>query len=266
MTQPRPLFTFDQELLDVEELLLQFRPADSQLQDLYDSTEVEVDIDPVDKEGRDHRINPVPEPELTESTLLKRSDAHPNVIALILFEHYNQDWLTWDVEALDAEVTSAFGEPHPVNVGKIAAVQAAYTKTAAWDEWHYFVFTCQAFNNEMVDPVTFRPPTVAEAAICCTCLKLVDDKVPWSEEVKLFLGQVLRYEHFLYPPDELSFASVGQIPSFDKKKVEHMRKHVQQADETVEGYFARRLHNYDVDLMLMRKRLASQLQVLKRRK
>lgn len=266
--QEKSPFHFDQELSDVEEMLLRMRPTDDQLQELYESTEVEVDVDPSESESREHRVRVSQEPPLTRGNLFARADAHPNVLALVLFEQYEDAWLTWDPEALDDEITSMYGQPHPVNVGKVAAVQAAYTKSAAWDEWHYFLFTCQALNDEIVDPSYFRPPTVAEAGFCCSVLHLIDDKMKWSEEVQVFLAQVLRHEHFLYAPEEfhfLTYPTSGEMPAYDRVKVERFRKDIRTADESLEGYFAQRLHDYDVYLAAMRKRLRDQLHVVRRK-
>lgn len=259
--------TFDRELSDVEELLADLLPKDEDLQELDEATEVEVEgLDPSEGEGSEHKIHPIEEPKLTRESLWGRSDAHPLILNLLMLEYFEHDWLAWDPELVEDTVSSLWATPHPVNLGKILAVQAAFTKYAAWDEWHYFVYTCQAFNDELVDPEAFRPPTVAEAGICVTILTTLDDKPFWSDEVKTFLQQVLTFEQFLYPPKPLDFVPPPKnTPTYDQEKIEKIRKNPLLADETLEGFFGVRLHDYDEAQMMMRQRLRQQLPLVRRR-
>jgi len=261
-----PLPSFEQELKDVEEFLALHAPSDSELQSMDESTVVEVEIDPANVEERQHLVNPVHEPKLTRETLIQRSDAHPLVLSLMLFDRFEESWLTWDTEALIDEVSSLYGTPHPVNLGKLSAAQAAYTKTAAWEEWHYFLLTLQAFNDEMVDPDHYRPPTVEEVGVAVDMLRLIDDKSTYSLEVQTFNVSVLRWHQWLYPPDNLEKAVPPgtDLHPCDSRRVELMRKHPDMIDESLEGFFASRLHEYDLHMQMMRKRLQQQLAVVRR--
>lgn len=257
--------TFDEELLDVEHLLQRFAPQDKDLQELEDSTEEVVSQDPAGVETRGHLIHPLPEPPLTRETLVKRSDAHPNILALLLFDRYDRKWLVWDPEALLDEVASVWGDPHPINQGKILAMQAAYTKSGAWDEWHYFMFTCQACNDQIVSTEDYRPPTVLEAGITMQILNVVDDKQAYSEEVLSFLSAVLAHDQWLEKPEEMALVPLPPgRPAFDEAKAEKIRKHPDLFDESMEGHFGLRMHEYDVGMAAMRKRLRDQMAVVRK--
>lgn len=262
----QPLPSFEQELEDVEVFLAKHAPSDSQLQSLDEATEVEVQIDPADGEGRHHQIHPLPEPRLTRETLVQRADAHPMVLGLMLFDRFEGSWLEWDPEVLVDEVTSLFGEPHPVNLGKWAAIQMVYRKSAPWDEWHYFLLFLQPVNDFMIDPDTYRPPTVEEVGVAVGILRLVDDKQEYSDEVKVFIEQVLRWNQWAFPPENLK----GVVPPsedlfpVDTARFDSMRKHPQLIDDSVEGFFAARVVEYDLHMAQMRKRLQQQLAVVRR--
>lgn len=258
--------TFDQELEDVERLLLQGLPKDTDLNDLYESTEVEVQgNDPSELEARGHKVHAKAEPSLTRNNLFARPDAHPLILNLLMLEHFEHSWLDWDPELVDDTVHTLFGEPHPVNLGKLLAAQAAFTKTAAWDEWHYFVFTCQAFNDELVDPHQFRPPTAAEVAVTVTMLRTLDDKPKFSEEVTDFIRQVLIHENFLFAPAPLEFVgAIPDAPAFDRAHVDRVRQHPNEQDESMEGFLGRRLHDYDQVQHEVTLRLRAQLRVVRR--
>jgi len=262
-----PLPTFEQELEDVETLLASYAPSDSHLQELEESTEVTQEIDPSDSEGRAHVVNPIPEPPLTRESLMQRLDAHPSVLSLLLFDKYEHTWLLWDPDTLYDEVTSLYGGIHPVNLGKLAALQAAYTKSAAWDEWHYFLFTLQPLNDLLVDLKAYAPPTPLEVGITLNILRMVDDKAVFSDEVKAFMRSVLRYHQFLTCPKEFEEAGVDPPDlgfPLRMEEVEASRRHPPPEPTTMEEIYGARLHEYDLGMKEMRHRLQTQLRLVRR--
>jgi hypothetical protein len=96
-------------------------------------------------------------------------------------------------------------------------------------------------------------------------MHIIDDKNPWAEEVLLFLQAVLAFHQFLFSPEELEHVPPPvNVPPFDKSKVASIRKNPSLADDTVEGFFGLRLHDFDLEMAKMRKHLREQLRLVKR--
>jgi len=256
---------FDQELQDVEDLLARYLPDDSQLQPLDESTSVE-EADPPDAGSDGHKIH-VSSPKLTRNTIFEHPAAHPLVLSLLMLEHFESEWLSWEPEVVEDNITSLFGTVTPLNLGKVMAVQTAFTKTAPWDEWHYFVFVCQAFNELPVDPNEFRPPTAAELAVAVQTLRTLDDTQIYSDEMLAFFKAVLEFEQFFVAPDPLDKLGLQlNLPSFpfDPDKIQAMAKGKQPLEESIEGFQAARLQEVSDALKEWRGRLRSQISVVKR--
>lgn len=256
---------FDQELKDVEELLGQFLPTDGQLQPFEESTAIEQTIDPAAVPS-EHRIH-VPHVKLTRNTIFEYPSAHPLVLSLVMLEHFENSWLEWEPEVVEDNIATLFGKVTPLNLGKVMAVQTAFTKTAPWEEWHYFVFVCQAFNELLVDPHEFRPPTVAELVVAVETLRVLDDSQIYSEEVRSFFESVLEFEQFFVAPAPLEKLGLRlRQPDFpyDAQRLGEIVRGKLPVDETIEGFQAARILEVTSSLKEWRARLGAQIHVVKR--
>jgi hypothetical protein len=145
-------------------------------------------------------------------------DAHPAVLAGLLFAQFGVDWLEWDSEALWYEVEQDFSarfqmhysRPHSVTVSamnknKIQAVRNLLLSDGFWSAWEVFSPLTQALNNNTPDFFTLQQPTVAQMM---AAVDMVSDirKRPYEEEVSRFVAASALDRGVWFLPDPLSFA------------------------------------------------------------
>jgi len=142
------------------------------------------------------------EPSAPESPALffGYHDAHPAVLAGLLFAVFKSDWLEWDSDVLWYEIEQDFSElfqkhysrPHRVTVSalnknKIQAIRNLLLANGFWSSWSVFAPLVQALNNNTPDFMTLQQPTVAQMM---AAVDMVSDirKEPYQEEVVRFMA------------------------------------------------------------------------------
>jgi len=78
---------------------------------------------------------------------LSKRKAWPLALLKQLHADYGWDWLEWEPEAL----WEAIGNPLPVVRDIIGALRTLFTTESFWEEYHVFLWCCQAFNGRPVD-------------------------------------------------------------------------------------------------------------------
>lgn len=145
-------------------------------------------------------------------------DAHPSVLAGLLFSEFGADWLDWDSEALWYEIEQDFSalfqkhydKPHAVTVSalnknKIQAVRNLLMANGYWTEWNLFAPLTQALNNNIPDFYTLQQPTVAQMMSAVGMVAGIR-KEPFSEEVARFVAASALEQGVWFLPGPLSFA------------------------------------------------------------
>ncbi len=252
----------------MENLLASLAPKDEHLQEADHSTIEEMILDP--SEPNEHKIHlPSPPRPLTRNNIFGNPEAHALVLNLLMLEHFEHAWLDFEPEAVVDEITTLFGEMHPLNFDKVMACQMCFTKEAPWDEWHYFVLVNQAFNGIPVDTQEYRPPTAIELAVTVNTLNTLDTKTSWSPEVLTFIEKALEFEQFFVAPPpldqmDLQLSKPGFSVNYEEIKRLVASGKIDESGDTIEQVQAARLLDVKKALADWRNALALQLRVVKR--
>lgn len=137
-------------------------------------------------------------------------------------EHGNkhQGCLEWTPETLRAEIEIEFGvRLSDVLMAKLAHIIVVVTTDRFFQDAACFVRVCNALAGEDTDN-EFDPADSAECALGIMEAVLLwppddDDPEPFSEDVRRYIGHVLKLEGYINTPDVLKFAvgtkPVGQV-------------------------------------------------------
>lgn len=86
-------------------------------------------------------------PATVDVSYSMRQKAWPLALLKQLHADHGWDWLEWEPEAL----WEAIGNPPAVVRDIIGALRTLFTTEAFWQEYHVFLWCCQAFNGRPVD-------------------------------------------------------------------------------------------------------------------
>jgi hypothetical protein len=130
----------------------------------------------------------------------------PSVLADIVSEKYNKDWLEWSPETLRQTVQRDFvTEIHPVNWEKLQAAKLLLLTDDFWHDWQVFAPVVKAFNHLIPHFGMAEECSPGEMAWALS----EADKIRvenFSDEVTLYVrANCLNHGLILYP-DQLSFA------------------------------------------------------------
>lgn len=116
----------------------------------------------------------------------------------------------WTFETLAHEIQLEFGvTPLTANVHKVMAGVALQTSDEFFQDVRRFVELCNVLAGDDFDPTTFDPATCAEMAWAMTEVSLFRElpeeygDEPFSEEIRGYIGAMLRLEGVAKPPNVL---------------------------------------------------------------
>ena len=208
---------------------------------------------------------------VTESNLFRNLESHPLLLDLVLLQKYGPEWLGWELEALVARILGDFSTPSvaEVNLEKIQACKALHLVDDFWLRWEVFLHCCAAFNGSFADFHRMQIPEVAECMVAVDIANRIRDDMPWSGEVKTYLGVVHRYQSILCPQEPLEFVTVdttdlmGDYESIQRRWPSVRKSGNPPTGATIEDEQLRRMLGCWAFLEISRNRLTAQLQVLK---
>jgi hypothetical protein len=140
-------------------------------------------------------------------TLFTHHDSHPVVLASVLVEHLDPEWVLWEPETLREEILSVFKKSDISTLvwQKIQAVRTCIAVESPWKNYGVFAVVLQPINNNLVDFVSLQQPTLAQCAFAVTVLQEIDDHV-FSDEVERFVAAEALDDGVVCLPRVLSFA------------------------------------------------------------
>jgi hypothetical protein len=157
-----------------------------------DSTEEEETVGAPDPVGS--LAVPVPPTNVTAKTVFSHPDSHPVVLDLIMLHKYAAEWLEWEPETVQLLVGRDFGSFSDLNFSKVMAMKTLHLVDSYWEQWEIFNWCTMSLNGIFPDFEVMQAPTVAQAMVSADIANRVREDVPWSEEVRVFLGVVHRSE------------------------------------------------------------------------
>lgn len=151
---------------------------------------------------------------LTSVNLFQHPDAHPVILDLLLLRKYGPEWLLWSPDTLAIRIPQDFktSAVSDLNLDKIQAMRTLHVRDEPWQEWELFVWCCMPINGEPPDFEVMQVPTAVQAAVAVDVFNRIRDDVQWSEEMKAYMGAVLRESDVLCPIRPVDFAQLDVDP------------------------------------------------------
>jgi len=132
-----------------------------------------------------------PPVRVTSKTLFSHPETHPIVLDLALLAKYpGAEWLEWEPESLQYHVAKDLGPLSDLNFSKIMAMKALHMVDSFWEQWEVFTWVTMPLNGIFPDFQVMQVPHVAQAMVAAFVANRVREDVPWSDEVRHFLGVV----------------------------------------------------------------------------
>jgi len=151
------------------------------------------------------------------SLIFGHHDAHPVVLATLLFKEYDVEWLEWEADVLWYEIEddfsrrfSARGRPTKVTVSglnrnKIQAIRTLLLSNGFWEEWQIFCPIMQALNNNVPVFDTLQKPSVAQLMAGLDIVSTIREE-EFSEEISRFVAAACLEQGVWFLPKPLDFA------------------------------------------------------------
>lgn len=156
------------------------------------------------------------EESFSPSLIFGHHDAHPVVLATLLFKEYDIEWLEWEADVLWFEIeddfSRKFSRSRPVKVtvsglnrNKIQAVRTLLLSNGFWEEWQIFCPIIQAVNNNVPVFDTLQKPSVAQLMAGIDIISTIREE-KFSEEIGRFVSAVCLEQGVWFLPKPLDFA------------------------------------------------------------
>lgn len=183
----------------------------------FEDSGSEIEDDPglterVETTEEDNKPAKISSVQPTVINLFQHPDAHPLVLDIILLRKYGPEWMMWEPETLVWRIPQDFRttDVSDLNLEKIQAVKTLHFTDSPWQDWEAFLPCCMAVNGIFPDFDVLQAPTVAQVLIAVDIFNKVRQDVPWSEELKVFLGCVWRHEAQFCPIAPAEFVEVDK--------------------------------------------------------
>lgn len=108
----------------------------------------------------------------------------PRELGPALDDATNKEWRDWLPETLQSWYP---GTPAPENHDKVMAIQVILTNPDVWEDWTLFLPVCAALNHRGANFTEFEPPTAAEVAWACTCMKSLNNTDDFHDSTRKFI-------------------------------------------------------------------------------
>lgn len=159
--------------------------------------------------------------KVTFDNIFRHPDAHPIVLDLIMLRKYGPEWLDWEAETIEYVIPHDFGvQPASgVNLGKLNACKALHLVDSFWERWEVFAWCTMGLNGMFPDIQVMQVPTVAQCLVAADIANRIREDVSWSEEMKLYLQTVFKFEGTFVPQPPLEFVPVI-APAHDVEEID----------------------------------------------
>jgi len=144
----------------------------------------------------------------------------PNVRATTLLilaaRAWKNEFFDWDPETIRDEIKATFGvEPRRSAFNKLMAAVRLVTSDAFYKSVPDFVEICNALDSGFFDPTTFDPADAGEIAWGVTEALIIsppdrNDPEPFSRDVLAYIGEAVKAEGIIQPPDVLRLGILGR--------------------------------------------------------
>lgn len=153
---------------------------------------------------------------VTVVNLFRHPDAHPIIIDIALLRKYGPEWFEWEPETLEVRIPQDFKTQtvSDINLSKANAIKALHMVDTFWQRWEVFTWCGMPFNGEFPDFEIMQVPTAAQAAVAVDIANRIRQDVEWSEEVKLFMGTVLKFDGLICKPALLDWADIPDAEEY----------------------------------------------------
>lgn len=172
---------------------------------------------------------PQDSPQVRE--LLSNRETFATTLLTILIDTYAEqldggltELLSWSPETFQLQLEDDFSVQIPQgNLDKIMAAVSVVSSNAFYKSLPQFITICNVLSGAEVEPETFDPADAAEVAWGVTEALLLspptdDDPEPFSDEIRGYIGVVVKEAGMLRPPDVLRLGILKNIeldPAYD---------------------------------------------------
>lgn len=147
--------------------------------------------------------------------LLESPETYATVLLVWALDTFGPECLEWHPQTLRMEIENDFKVRLPkANFDKLLAAIAILTTDSFFKDVAKFIQLANVLAGDDFEPGEFEPADCAECAWAVTeALLLVppdeEDQEPFNEEIRRYIGHVLKDEGFVRPPDILRIALDG---------------------------------------------------------
>lgn len=178
--------------------------ADSE-QELYDRLSLAKAIRPTAPTEGSPVGTPDPSKPVTLRNLFTHPDAHPVVLDFALLKAFGQAWYGWEAETVWDEVSQEFGtQLSELCRQKLRAIQATKSSLLPWKVWQVFEKVAVVFNGTLPTFASLQPLSIEELYVAVDMLDFLR-KVPYSDEVKLYMAAAVLEDDIFFVPPPLDF-------------------------------------------------------------
>jgi hypothetical protein len=143
--------------------------------------------------------------------MLVSQDTYATVLLVFFVDRYGLEALDWHPETIKLQLQQDFGIVFPKSgLDKLMAAVAIVVTDAFFRDTPQFIELCNVLSGDDFDPTVFEPADSAEMAWGVAEAMLLfppAESMPFSDEIRAYVGRVLRDEGYVRPPKVLRFAT-----------------------------------------------------------
>lgn len=142
--------------------------------------------------------------------LLGDEDTFMTTLLVIFIDEYGTEALMWHPETIRLELQDDFNVTLPKeNFDKLMTGIMVLTTDYFYKEVSRFIRMCNIISGDDFDPEVFDPADSLEMAWAITEVLMIDppeESEPFDDEIRAYVGEVLKEEGYVTPPDVLRIA------------------------------------------------------------
>lgn len=147
---------------------------------------------------------------------LRDDESYGTTLLVLALDEWGTECLEWAPETWRQELQDTFDVQVPLlNFDKLMAAVSIVTTDAFFQNLPTFVDLANALCGSGLNPDAFDPADTAECAWACTEALILhppdDGEEPFSDDIRRYLGFILKDEGYVSPPDILKLALDGDF-------------------------------------------------------
>ena len=143
--------------------------------------------------------------------MLVSQDTYATVLLVFLVDRYGMEALDWHPKTIKLQLQQDFGIQLPKSsLDKLMAGIAIVVTDAFFRDTPQFIELCNVLSGDDFDPTVFEPADSAEMAWGVAEAMLLfppAEPMPFSDEIRGYVGRILKDEGYVRPPKVLRFAT-----------------------------------------------------------